>query len=745
MPEKLRFDPYLNNTNSEFLQAIAKVWAGKGKRRKEDCISAITQSLKNPEIVENVIAQLKPFERLALELAKEAEGEIDAENLLLMLRLLAAEGLPEFHKDYEADQIAFAKYLIKRGIFLCNAPLNSYHYGYSYFALTLFTDERLLTYIGKPSFRLFPLQAIPEPKITTFRRPTSVVLNILGMLQAIEQQEGFKVTQKGTLQISSLKKFLKSQNWQEESIEVDGFIFPEPANAFAFAFLRSGLLIPEYNNLILGLSIEEFAKASPQEQIGKILYGLVESGEWTEWRDSGWYNRQLYSEARQILLLALQNLPQAGRDWILFDDFEQILFNRLGEYFSLDSKPQYPRVFGNEPKDEYTALQKWRTQLRQNWISDVQVWLKYALSTWLYYLGLVELGLEPSPLSTIQNETVVSFRLTDLGRSLLFPQLAESIEVNNNTIKQAWIVQPNFEVMVYLEDINPVQLALLERHGERIDVQQHIARYRLTRDSVYKGWENGSSFEEFMAALMAGSKVNLPQNVEVELQQWGNLREQITLHKQAKLLEFPDEQTRESAFKKGLVGKPMGDRFVLVGELTTAKPWISERIDYTQPLPRCLSITEDGVVTLQQSIPDLLIHDQLNRWMEVQADGIWQLTRTSVSNAVKAGAKAEQLMEFLQSRWMQGIPPLLSVAIQAWASKAATVEIDTVLVLRCTNSTVFKAIATSPKLAPYLLGQLAPDILLVDERQYADLESELQWAGLKISETLKNVPKIKET
>ncbi|MBD2774051.1 helicase-associated domain-containing protein [Iningainema tapete] len=743
MSEKLRFDPYLNQINTELLPPMAKVWAGKGVQRKQDCIKAITDGLKNPQTVQDVIQQLKPFERLALELAKVAHGEMKAEDLLQMLRLLDAEELPEFHKESEPDHKAFAKYLVKRGIFLCIIPISSYNYAESDRSLSVFTDERLLTHIGSPSFNKLPLKNHPEPKLTTVRRPANVVLNILGMLQAIEQQDGFKLTQKGTFQLNSLKKFTKSQNWKDESTEVDGFLFHDPANAFAFALLNSDLLIPTKENTInLRVSIEEFAKYSQKEQVELLIHGFVKSIQWLEFRENRWYNRELFIQGREILLSALKLLPEAGRHWVDFDEFEQILFKRLGEFFSLKTKPSYPRRFVNDTRDELTILKEWRDKLRQDWLGYERVWLKYALSSWLYYLGIVELGLLPSLSAKIQNDSISSFRLTDLGRLLLYPQETDNNLVTEYSSQQAWIVQPNFEVMVYLEDVNPLQLALLERHAERVSVQQHIAQYRLTRDSVYNGWENGYSLTELLAALQEGSKVGLPQNVETELQQWGNLYEQVKLRKRVKLLEFADEASRESAVNQGLKGKPIGDKFLLVGERASAKSWFGDIIDYNQPLPRCLSITEDGMVTITQSTPDLLIHEQLNRWMEVQADGSWRLSRKSVTDAVKAGAKPEELIEFLRSRLTTQIPNLLNVAIQGWVGIGTTVEVEKVLVLRCTNPAVFNAIASSPKLAPYLLGKLAPDVLLVDEKQSKKFASELEWAGLKVLETLQNVPKV---
>ena len=75
-------------------------------------------------------------------------------------------------------------------------------------------------------------------------------------------------------------------------------------------------------------------------------------------------------------------------------------------------------------------------------------------------------------------------------------------------------------------------------------------------------------------------------------------------------------------------------------------------------------------------------------------------------------------------------PPLLGVALRAWAGDHPKAELARITVLRCTRPVVFAAIASSPACAPYLCGTLAPDLLLVDERYVKLLKQQLAcWAG----------------
>jgi len=66
----------------------------------------------------------------------------------------------------------------------------------------------------------------------------------------------------------------------------------------------------------------------------------------------------------------------------------------------------------------------------------------------------------------------------------------------------------------------------------------HTALYRLTRESVYRGLEGGTTISDLLDRLQHGSQIELPQNVIVELREWASLRERFTLRRGAHILEF---------------------------------------------------------------------------------------------------------------------------------------------------------------------------------------------------------------
>jgi len=299
----------------------------------------------------------------------------------------------------------------------------------------------------------------------------------------------------------------------------------------------------------------------------------------------------------------------------------------------------------------------------------------------------------------------------------------------------AWVIQPNSEVVVYLDQARPDQLAFLERHADRMQAQRHVAQYRLTRDSVYRGLESGTSLDELLEGLRAGTNQALPQNVEVEVREWASLREQITLYRRARLIAFSSPQARQAALQAGASGVLLGDRYLRLAPSDRAPP-VRSSIDYARPLPRCVLASEDGRIQVPDPLPDLLIAAQLDIWAERVHEDIWQFTASSVEAAIREGRRIDELLDLLDTRSRRSIPKLLRLALRAWAGERTTVHMRRVTVLKCPTPEIFEAVKASARLEPYLCGVLAPDLLLVDTDQVDALRMLLAWAGVEVVDTL---------
>ena len=253
--------------------------------------------------------------------------------------------------------------------------------------------------------------------------------------------------------------------------------------------------------------------------------------------------------------------------------------------------------------------------------------------------------------------------------------------------------------------------------------------------------ENTSSLESLLAGLRAGAEAELPQNVAVEIREWAALREKITLHRRGRLLEFDRAVARQAAVQSGVEGALVGERFLLLPRLPVGETDLDvlasvtlKRLDYQKPLPRCLSVSETGQVNLKSSQPDLMIEAQVSLWAEARSEGGWQLTQASVSKAVARGGRINELLELFNQRLTHAFPKLLRVILLAWAGEKMSVDLGTLSLLRCPNDQVFQAIVSSKMFKPYLIMQIAPDVLVVDGDQLEMLKERLAWAGFDVGD-----------
>ena len=723
------FDGTLSGINADKIKPMVKIWGGSYKMTKYDCIDFIVAALKDPTRVQAAVASLEPWERSALSILKRMGGVIQHSTLEIGIY---ASGLhPRRTNSYRDD---FVAHLLRRGLILA---INTYDFEYitnHYVGGTLFSDERILAQVGFPEYQQIEIQPMSASSETLYRRSSAVSLDIMGMMHAIENMGGLKLTQNGTVRVNDEAKLRKAMHWAEKGIELDGFFFPNPVHAWLSAFGYSDLLKKgDDGRLVLKESPEQFVQRPFGEQARLLVEGLIRTKVWWEapMKDSLDSDGKGRQQGRLALTLALSALPLNPDAFFSLDDFEQVLFNRIGQDFSFSYIPSQPYFLNKSTQEQQNIIADRKEKIRNNWLKQERPWLKGAFTTWLYFLGLVELAME--------NGQPVGFRLTDIGRAAFHPELASlspSESSQQTSFDPVWVVQPNFDIIAYLEHTNASQLAFLERHAERTQSHQHTAYYRLTRESIYRGLQSGSTLADIIDRLQAGSQADLPQNVLVELSEWASLRERLILHRSSRLLEYPSAKALQAGLAQGVTGRVVVERFLVLDEQSV--PHISAQtiIDYAGPPLKNLSVTEMGTIHLKPGSHDLLTPAQLSQWAIQLSETEWQLTSASVSQALQSGQKINDFLSFLQNRLSHSLPQLLNIALRSWAGEPFSAELKSVIILRCPRDEIFKALIHSPMIIPTLRGFIRPDLIFVKAQGLDSLRQQLNWLGWKISEQL---------
>ena len=281
---------------------------------------------------------LDPWEQSALAILKTFGNEIESEVLHIAIRATGTRLPNPMSRTGWNDQRAVIAGLFSRGLILSVGYSPDYFSGYS--SERVFTDERLTAAAAPLAVQPFEIEPMPTPQHTVYRRPQTVALDVIGLLQAISDLGGLGLTKTGELRVAAVNKLRKAMKWDEKGIKFEGLFFPDPAIAWIGAFRHSDLLVLQDSFLALGESPEHFAARPYGAQIRLLLDGFLRSEDWSEVSGSRSFDsRKDYYLGRQALVIGLQGLPQDGPRFFAIADFERALFDRIGEYFSLGYVP----------------------------------------------------------------------------------------------------------------------------------------------------------------------------------------------------------------------------------------------------------------------------------------------------------------------------------------------------------------------------------------------------------------------
>ena len=278
-PPSRRFDDHLSSINSDKLKPMMRLWGASTQLRKDECIAVIREGLADPAKVKAALATLSPFEANALALVKASGGAMDFQGLAIALRTTGI--VPQDKRpSYRDDGSTLLEPLFRRGLLMTDhtyRPSFLSSYGRN---PVVFADDRLLAQVGTPVIEPFKLTPIPWPAATLTRRPQTVALDLIGILQAVANLGGIQLTKDGRPRASEVRKLAKAMGWKDDTVSVDGFPFPSPSVAWIESLQLAGLLVEHEGALLPGVTISAFTTRPYADQIRPVVGGMVGAGDW---------------------------------------------------------------------------------------------------------------------------------------------------------------------------------------------------------------------------------------------------------------------------------------------------------------------------------------------------------------------------------------------------------------------------------------------------------------------------------
>lgn len=159
---------------------------------------------------------------------------------------------------------------------------------------------------------------------------------------------------------------------------------------------------------------------------------------------------------------------------------------------------------------------------------EVSHYVRAFITEVLFWMGLIELGEDEHGVELV--------RLTPMGDQLLCLEEAPPLPEQSGCL----FVQPNFEAMVFLDAAPMEVLYRLYQVGERVNLADRVATFKLTAESVQRGYSMGLNAEKVIALLQSHSHAPLADLIEFQLRDWERVWGRVTLWAQGMLVRHDD-------------------------------------------------------------------------------------------------------------------------------------------------------------------------------------------------------------
>lgn len=761
------FAERLVHLNADKLKKMARVWVGKDayKLNKESAIKVLKHSFRDPKAMRQLAENLTAVERDGLMLMKLRERPVVYTEELAAELLLLHPIAPDRRFGYRSTGKHYGRLneLLERGLLMrCDGSNNIYgdsYYSYSSSgeAVGVVADFFEAIEISPPP--ALSLKPVTDAVAPISRRSGELLLELTAFAQAFDRLGSVQITAKGIYANPSLAKLNKLLGWGKQKSEPDEGRDGTPAELPSVEFYLGLFLAADL--LKVNYAAREIT-ANPHQNIPLTLEQplTIQAGlwapsyrslrRWVECVPRGVYfdadeniGQTRFNGLRAALLLSLGMLPDPA-GWYRIAELSELLRQRIGRHFALGHVASYHAPWKATPEQEAQALAKYESEYLTNWKKSEQVWIEQALGGPLFHLGLVELAREPKD----KTASVTLFRLTEAGRAALHDIFRQPAKASGKAAppgaseQTCWIVQPNFEVVVYLEQASPRQLGFIERIGVRQKADAGIATYRLTRESIYAALEQGLEAKELLQTLERGGQHPLPPGVARTLGDWAARRDRLTVRLDASVLEFPGAAARDAALSSGKVtGTAIGERFILTeqaGKSLDRALSLGATISYEPQPPRSLIVQDDGKILVTQH--DLLIAGELSAFAEPTSSAMfWQVTRASVLAARDRGWTASEIINRISHRSTLLPPPFLQYAIFAWCGNKTApgpTTIATPPLLQTSTAEVAEAICKCTFLRPHLLARIGECAVLIKPESVKAVGKLLNEYGFAIGKEL---------
>lgn len=300
------------------------------------------------------------------------------------------------------------------------------------------------------------------------------------------------------------------------------------------------------------------------------------------------------------------------------------------------------------------------------------------------------------------------------------------------------IVQPNLEVMVFRQGLDPQRIAKLSRFATWKTVGPACV-LQLGPETVYRALELGDTFESIRSFLDGHATRAVPGAVVDQLRSWASKHERVVVHTSALVLEFANSADLDAALSRGLLAVRLGERHALVDQeedIDFRLFRLAGSRDYLIPPEPCIHQNQDGLeLSVDDTKSDLLLETEL----PLVADPLpappgkigrsFRVTPASLNRVKERGWNMEQLDQWFRMRTGEPARPTIRLFFLSKVQDPFSIEPE--VVLHAPDAETADGLWQWQKFRVCVRNRLGPLAISLKPDQIALAEQLLNEIGLK--------------
>lgn len=462
---------------------------------------------------------------------------------------------------------------------------------------------------------------------------------------------------------------VQDQNARVEFEPMQAF-FSRPQDARHRA-LESALQNLKAWNEVLSSRLE--GEGAQEQDLDAQLSLLTTNGEWL-------------ISARGYVLSVLRR-AKIGQQWVRLDDIIELCVDLDRDYL--------PRVLSG-----YSDTQP-------------ETYVRLCVERLLGWSGVLE-----SSIDQTTEERLV--RLSPRGYCLI------SGDAHDDVQGPCLVVQPNFEVMVFLDNAPTPVLFQLYQIATRVSLADRVATFRLTSQSIQRGYALGMDVEHTLTFLETSGHTPLDQTIKFQLEDWARMWARVTLYANGVLLRHEDPDAFDLVVGQlkhewrnldiELVRLSPGAAFAshvdmdVFERMFTHNPSII--IDYLGHIPACLEFVDGLHFTLRPAFCDIITFEEIGNVARRDTDQGTRLEWHYTLDLDAANKKwpqdtLEHLLDWLRPRAMGGLGAAQELILRSRLDHAPEAGVrEDLLVVRFESEHIAELFAQVPKAQELIAARL---------------------------------------